>query len=69
MKKLLWIILPLILILGSCDNDDSQTNEIEQNSIVGTWQLVERYADPGDGNGTWEPIENGKVVTINADGT
>ena len=68
MKIILRIILPIILIVTSCDEDDAQNNQ-DQNSIVGTWQLVEQYADDGSGNGSWEPVANGKVVTINADGT
>lgn len=68
MKKLAFLFLPIVILLCSCNDDDIQSSA-EEDTIVGTWQLVERYADPGDGNGTWQPVENGKVVQINADGT
>ncbi len=68
MKYILRIILPIILICISCDEDDAQNNQ-DQNSIVGRWQLVEQYADDGGGNGTWQPITDGKIVIINDDGT
>jgi hypothetical protein len=66
-------MIPAILILGllSCNDDDDDANnqnEMDQ-SMVGIWQLTSQYQDDGGGTGTWVSVQNGKVITVNADGT
>ena len=53
-------------ILFSCSSDDDGNPNTE---LIGTWQLVETLIDPGDGSGTFEPIESDKVIIFGADGT
>lgn len=55
----------LILLLGSCKKDDANPN----NALEGSWQLVEMYADPGDGSGDFRPVNSQKIILFNADGT
>ena len=68
MKKLLLLILPVLLLLACSDDDDGRT-PVEPISIVGTWQLTSQYNDPGDGSGSFQPVTNGKTITVNEDGT
>ena len=58
--KIIKLSLLMILSLAfftSCNNDDENTGE--DNSIVGTWKLIEIYNDPGDGAGSWNSVDNG----------
>lgn len=59
------MLLPFLLSNCSIDADDK---EIDDLSLVGTWQLVETYMDPGDGSGTWQPVEDGFMYTFYSDG-
>lgn len=55
-----------MIAVSSC----SQSNEKEQVkvSIIGTWQLVEeKYGNFDGGSGDWEQVENGRLITFNAD--
>ncbi len=55
--------LSLVLLL-SCD-----TNEItEQEDIIGKWQLIEVYSDPGDGSGEFNPVDSDKTIAFNKNG-
>ncbi|WP_408034315.1 hypothetical protein [Tenacibaculum aestuarii] len=49
----------------SCSNEQ---NNIEADS-VGKWKLIEVLADPGDGSGTFEPVESNKTIEFKSDGT
>lgn len=66
----MYVALFLALgILVSCDKpDDSPQNETT-NFLIGNWKLIEVLADPGDGSGTFVPVESTKTVTFNEDGT
>lgn len=56
--------MSLVFTLGSCSQSE-ENNEIE-NSIYGTWQLIERKAGNVDGTpNDWESISNGYKITFN----
>ena len=40
---------------------------IDSDSLVGTWALTEVLADPGDGSGTFQPVESDQTITISDD--
>ena len=61
MKK--WTILAVALVLLSCNDD-----EIVAPELIGTWQLSEVLADPGDGSGTFTPVESNRTVTFLSSG-
>ena len=63
MKKLLLVLLASMLIL-SCSKNSS--NDVE---LLGEWRLVEIYADPGDGSGTFEAVESDKIVEFLSNNT
>ena len=39
-----------------------------QNDLVGKWKLIEVYSDPGDGSGTYNPVESDKTVEFKNNG-
>lgn len=62
MKLLIPMIIFILLI--SCDS-----KEIEpQNDLVGKWRLIEVYADPGDGSGTFNPVSSSKTIEFKNNG-
>ncbi len=65
MKKFA-ILFIYIGILYSCSNDDDCSSDLE---LMGEWQLIETYIDPGDGSGTFRKVESNKTVTFHSDGT
>ncbi|WP_159439336.1 lipocalin-like domain-containing protein [Tenacibaculum agarivorans] len=60
-------VLSLLAILLIGCSSDSKNVEIE-NSIIGTWKLIEIYNDSGDGTGSWKPVENGYTYNFSIDG-
>ncbi|MFH6772107.1 hypothetical protein [Gaetbulibacter aestuarii] len=54
------IVSFIVFTLFSCNKEDDLKQE---QSIIGTWQLVEIYSSDG-GPGTWNPIENGYKYTF-----
>lgn len=64
MKKLVFLF-SLIGILFSCNSDDDSSPNAD---LVGNWKITEVLADPGDGSGTFSPVESNKVITFHQDG-
>ncbi|MBT8243903.1 MAG: hypothetical protein HKP48_03325 [Winogradskyella sp.] len=58
------IILILITIfLFSCDKDESEAE------LLGSWRMVARLSDPGDGSGVFTAVASDQIITFNNDGT
>lgn len=57
----------LLTMLSSCKKTEDEEQIIPQ--IVGSYGYVELLIDPGDGSGTFQPIESLKTITFNIDGT
>jgi len=57
MYKLLIISL-FSIVLCSCSSDD----EPEATELIGTWKLTEMYSDPGDGSGSFRPVDSQKTI-------
>lgn len=67
-KYLLPVILCLLLIgLFSCEEDAEE--KTDGTEIVGNWNLIQAFADPGDGSGTFEDVNSSKKLVILSDGT
>lgn len=65
MKKLLFFFI-IIGIFGSCNKDDDHNTNTE---LIGSWKLIAIYTDPGDGSGSFEPVELNKTITFQNNGT
>ncbi|MBQ4802378.1 hypothetical protein J8L88_05870 [Aquimarina sp. MMG015] len=55
MKKYIPLILIPLLCVFSCSNDD---DAIADPDLLGKWQLIEQLVDPGDGSGTFQPVNS-----------
>ncbi|MFK8164196.1 MAG: hypothetical protein AB8H12_17255 [Lewinella sp.] len=60
---LLFPIFLMAVVFLSCEKDEGQTSPLS-----GEWRLVEVYADPGDGSGSFEPVMSNKTITFGEDG-
>lgn len=67
MEKILKFgILGLVaIVLIGCSSDDKVATE---QSIIGTWKLIEVDLDPGDASGSWSSVENGYTYNFSANG-
>jgi len=65
-RKLSLLMILSLVFFTSCNNDDE--NIKEENSIVGTWRLIEIYNDPGDGSGSWNSVDNGYLYNFSENG-
>lgn len=65
MKKIIIHLLFFVnlILFPSCTSDEIP----EDAKIIGTWQLVEMYSDPGDGNGSFRPVDSDKTITFKTD--
>lgn len=66
MKKLTPLLFLLIAINISCGKDNETTAD---NDLIGTWKLTEILSDPGDGSGTYNPVESNRILTFNTNGS
>lgn len=60
------LMVCVMALFGACKNDDDST---ASPPLVGQWQLVEQLMDPGDGSGSFAPVDSEKKITFNADGS
>jgi hypothetical protein len=62
MKKILLLVTIGIVSMSCSNNDNNKANE-----LLGQWQLSEVLSDPGDGSGTFQPVESEKILLFNND--
>lgn len=55
LMKYLTLLLS-ILLLGCADT------QVGIGDLTGTWRLVEILADPGDGSGTFQPVDSDNTI-------
>lgn len=67
MKHLLFIILSTAITSCSTTANSPDLN-LDKEEITGKWQLTASLADPGDGSGTWQPVENGRTLEFTSKG-
>ena len=63
MKKSILLLL-LFSLLFSCNKNDQ---ELAPASLAGTWKLTEMLQDPGDGSGTFQPVNSNKKIVFISD--
>jgi hypothetical protein len=66
MKNLSLIFL--FATITSCSTTFNSPADLDTKEITGKWQLTESLADPGDGSGTWQTVENGRTLEFDEDG-
>lgn len=66
MKNLFLIFL--FATITSCSTTFNSPADLDTKEITGEWQLTEVLADPGDGSGTWQTLENGRILEFDEEG-
>lgn len=63
------LLFPIAIIVITCCL--SSCNEEKTNNILtdGSWQLKEQLADPGDGSGTYQPVDSDLALKFLPNGT
>lgn len=59
-----YVLLLAAALLLSCNKDKISPD----NELIGTWKLIEVLADPGDGSGTFYPVNSEKTITFKTTG-
>lgn len=60
MKKSILLLLLLSLLISCNENG----KELAPTSLAGTWKLTEMLQDPGDGSGTFQPVNSNKKIVF-----
>ena len=63
-KIILFIILVVSFISCSIDKEEG----IVENSLIGTWQLVQAFEYTEAGPGNWNEVEDGYTYTFSQNG-
>lgn len=59
------LLMGAAIFLSSCEKDEP----MQTCGTPTTWKLVEVLADPGDGSGTFQPVNSQKKLAFSDDGT
>jgi hypothetical protein len=62
------VIILLVLVLFNCSSREEKP-VIENENLLGKWKMIEQLADPGDGSGTFNPIDSNRIIQFFSDGT
>ena len=60
------LILIMLFLYTGCNEEEKKQKE---NSIYGTWQLIEIYQSGGGSNPQWTAVNIGYTYTLKNDGT
>ena len=63
MKTTLIFLMTLLLTTGGCTKDEHKDTK-QENSIYGTWKLVETSGSDGGSEPTWSSVDNGYTYTF-----
>ena len=66
MKKFISLLMTLS-ILVSCSDDEN--NPAENPELISKWKHIETLIDPGDGSGTFQPVESDLTMEFYSDST
>lgn len=65
--KTLILLFSLMIAVSSCNQSDE--NPQVENSIYGTWKLIETYNGTGGGTPQWSSVSDGYIYTFKNDNT
>lgn len=60
--KIFAVFVAASTLLLSCNSEDD-------NQPLSKWHLIEQLADPGDGSGTFQPVNSEKTISFFEDGS
>lgn len=61
--KALFLCFLTLLVLTACQDDDDQLSPVN-----GTWRLSAVLSDPGNGSGTFQPVDSDRILELRANG-
>ncbi|HBH05802.1 MAG TPA: hypothetical protein DDX92_04275 [Flavobacteriales bacterium] len=67
MKNATLFFVLIAVFFSGCEKQEEDVPVIPE--IVGSYGYVEILIDPGDGSGTFQPIQSLKTITFHVDGT
>lgn len=62
------LIFVLFLSFAACSNNDGKGNQRQQQTLFGTWKLIEIYGSDGGGMLQWNPVQDGYNYTFKENG-
>lgn len=68
MKKATNFYVMILCMICSITTLSCDEQKESPAGLTGEWQLTEILADPGDGSGTFRPVDNNKTLTFYANG-
>lgn len=66
LKKIAFLFLATMIL--ACNSDDDNPEKTQNSSLVGKWELIEVYLDPGDGSGDWMIAEDSYEYNFTVNG-
>lgn len=69
MKKSILLLSALFIVFSSCKKEDDVIVIGDHVRSSDTYLLTEILADPGDGSGTFQPVESNKYIKFHSDST
>jgi hypothetical protein len=66
-KSGILVMVISLLMLSACSKD--RLDPLDQNSLYGSWKLIEVLLDPGDGSGQFVPSDTGEQLILERDQT
>lgn len=56
------------LLLVNCSSEENKPS-IENETLIGKWKVIEALSDPGDGSGTFQPVNYNRTIEFFSDET
>lgn len=63
----LMVFAIVLVTLYSCTKQDDVF--VKNKELIGKWKLTEQLMDPGDGSGTYMPVDSDKTIEFFSNGT
>jgi len=60
----MYLIITVLFFFTGCSEEETKQQE---NSIYGTWKLIEVYSNIGNGENSWNEVDVGYTYTMNID--
>lgn len=66
--KYILIVIPILFFACTSNESPNESQTCEDIELVGKWELIEEFIDPGNGSGDFESITSDRVIEFFSDG-